>query len=186
MDYSKPIISKEIEIDTENPNLSDKYDTQQDKSFQEYKKKYTSTKEDPFDKFSVDEIIELAERAFEEFALYLNSECKSLRQLYKNYIFDGKSKGKEVELISKSALIDGIKKIGFDNISQYEVRSILAVMSKGSEISDPESVEFQDLVKVLEGHGIKDIRPQFKKHLDFNQLSAKSYRVMNKLSDYII
>jgi hypothetical protein len=132
------------------------------------------------------ELIDMAARAFEEFSDYLVSEKFTLRELYKDLLFDTKvtygKEFKEEEHVGKDALIYGIIEAGYDNINDLEKKSVIATMTKKEY--NYESVNFNELIEKLKEFDFTEPNP-IGCSSEASKLTNKSIRVINRLREFV-
>lgn len=60
----------------------------------------------------------------------IKQDVSSIRELFDDQIFEAEISGQVLELLTPQGLIDGIKRLGIDNLSDKEVQYLLRVLTK--------------------------------------------------------
>lgn len=82
-----------------------------------------------------DEVIDVAEKIFIRIAQELvqvqqQQEQPSIREIFKEYIFEAEVDGNVFELIEPMGFLDCIKELGVDDLTEKEVQYLMRVLHK--------------------------------------------------------
>ena len=87
--------------------------------------------EDDDDDVDEDEVIDVAEQIFVRIAeKIVQQERQSIREVFQNDIFVAELEGDTIELLSPMGLLDGIKNLGIDDLTEKEIAFLLRVLTK--------------------------------------------------------
>ena len=78
-----------------------------------------------------DEVIDVAEQIFVRIAeAIIKQEISSIRSVFVEGIFEAEIDGQVIELLSPMGLLEGIKALGIDDLSEKEVAYLMRVLNK--------------------------------------------------------
>ena len=78
-----------------------------------------------------DEVIDVAEQIFIRIAEQIvKQQIPSIRAVFEPHIFEAEFDGRPVELIGPMGLLDGIKELGIDDLTEKEVSYLMRVLTK--------------------------------------------------------
>ena len=101
-----------------------------------------------------DEVIDVAERIFIRIAEeIIKQDVTSIRDLFSDQLFEAEISGQILELLTPQGLVDGIKLLGIDDLTDKEVQYLLRVLTK-PELEG--AIVMQELLQIMENLGLYD------------------------------
>lgn len=94
------------------------------------RQKVPSQGEPEEDDVNEDEMIDVAERIFIRVAEEIIQQGTTVRQVFERNIFGAEIDGEQYELLTPMGLLEGIKELGVDDLSEIEENYLLKVLSK--------------------------------------------------------
>lgn len=133
-----------------------------------------------------DQMIEVAQRCFYTIAEQMAQKKLSVFSLYEDVIFKKKIDGEEVELISPLDFLNGLRKLGIDDLQTLDYTCLIKVLA----INETEKhIRVSDLVQILEDYGITErnsVEDQLIDELKFEDLDKVSMVLMLALTEYLV
>lgn len=78
-----------------------------------------------------DEVIDVAERIFVQIAnAIVDQKRRSIREVFQDNLFEAEIDGQIIELLSPMGLLEGIKALGINDLSEKEIAYLLRVLTK--------------------------------------------------------
>ena len=78
-----------------------------------------------------DEVIDVAERIFVRIAeAIIEQQRRSIREVFQQDLFEADIDGQAIELLSPMGLLEGIKALGINDLSEKEIAYLLRVLTK--------------------------------------------------------
>lgn len=97
-------------------------------------------------------MIDVAERIFVRIAEAMISQDRtSIREVFRENIFSADLEGQVIELLQPIGLIEGIKDLGIDDLTEKEIHYVLRVLTK-PELDG--AIVFDELLKIMENLGL--------------------------------
>ena len=75
-------------------------------------------------------MIDIAEKLFVKIADQIIQQKVSVRTVWNQYIFPADIDGEEYELLAPEGLVDGMRDLGLNDISEMDLQCLLKVLSK--------------------------------------------------------
>ena len=101
-----------------------------------------------------DEVIDVAERIFIRIAEeIIKQDVTSIRDLFSDQLFEAEISGQILELLTPQGLVDGIKLLGIDDLTDKEIQYLLRVLTK-PELEG--AIVMQELLQIMENLGLYD------------------------------
>ena len=98
-------------------------------------------------------MIDVAEKIFVRIADEIIKQQLNVRQVLQEHIFPAEIDGDQYELLSPEGLLDSIRELGIDDLTQKEVQYLLKVLSK-PELDG--AILMQELLQIMENFGLYD------------------------------
>lgn len=133
-----------------------------------------------------DQMIDLAQRCFYSIAGKMIEKKQNVLSLYQDAIFKKTIEQEEVELITPMDFINGLRKLGIEDLQTLDYTCLIKVLAINEE---EKLIRVNDLVQILEDYGITDkdsIEQQFIDELKFEDLDKVSLVLMLALTEYLI
>ena len=115
---------------------------------------------DEEDDVDEDEVIDVAEQIFVRIAeAILKHDLRSIRAVFQEAIFDAEIEGQVIELLSPMGLLEGIKVLGIDDLTEKEVTYLMRVLTKpelDGAIVMPEFLQIMENLGLYEEDGQRD------------------------------
>ena len=77
----------------------------------------------------------------------------SIRSVFEPHIFEAEVEGQVIELLSPMGLLDGIKELGIDDLSEKEIAFLLRVLTK-PELD--QAIVMPEFLQIMENLGLYD------------------------------
>ena len=104
-----------------------------------------------------DEVIDVAERVFFRIAEeVIKQERTSIRNLFADQIFETEVDGQPYELLTPEGLLDGIKALGINDLTEKDCRYLLRVLTK-PELDG--AIVVNELLQIMENLGFTEGDP---------------------------
>jgi len=133
-----------------------------------------------------EQMIEIAQRCFYAIAEQMAQKKMTVYSLYQDVVYKKKINGEDVELISPLDFLNGLRKLGIDDLQTLDYTCLVKVLA----INDEEKhIRVNDLVQILEDYGITEmgsIEGQLVEDLKFEDLDKVSMVLMLALTEYLI
>ena len=101
-----------------------------------------------------DEVIDVAERIFIKIAEQIIArELKTVREVFADYIVEMDFEGQIVELLEPEGLINGIKGLGINDLTQLDQKYLLRVLTK-PELEG--AIVLDELLQIMANLGLQD------------------------------
>lgn len=98
-------------------------------------------------------MIDVAEKIFIRIAEELIEKGHTVRDTFKDYIFQAEIDDEVYELLPPLGLLEGIKRLGIEDLEEVEVKYLLKVLSK-PELDD--AILLLELLQIFENFGLYD------------------------------
>lgn len=98
-------------------------------------------------------MINVAEKIFIRVAEEIIQQGASVRRVFQRSIFDAEIDKQLYELLSPEGLLEGIRDLGIDDLSDLEINYLLKVLSK-PELDG--AILMQELLQIMENFGLYD------------------------------
>ena len=109
---------------------------------------------DDEDEIDEDEVIDVAEQIFVKIAEQIvKQERRSIREVFLGQIFEAEIEGQAIELLSPMGLLDGIKELGIDDLTEKEIAYLLRVLTK-PELDG--AIVVPEFLQIMENLGLYD------------------------------
>ena len=109
------------------------------------------------DDIDEDEVIDVAERVFFRIAEeVIKQERTSIRNLFADQIFETEVDGQPYELLTPDGLLDGIKALGINDLTEKDCRYLLRVLTK-PELDG--AIVVNELLQIMENLGFTEGDP---------------------------
>ena len=110
--------------------------------------------EDDEDDIDEDEVIDVAEQIFVKIAEQIvEQKRRSIREVFLGQIFEAEIEGQVIELLSPMGLLDGIKELGIDDLTEKEIAYLLRVLTK-PELDG--AIVVPEFLQIMENLGLYD------------------------------
>ena len=106
------------------------------------------------DDIDEDEVIDVAEQIFVRIAeKIVQQERQSIREVFQGDIFVAEIEGEQIELLSPMGLLDGIKELGINDLTEKEIAFLLRVLTK-PELDG--AIVMPEFLQIMENLGLYD------------------------------
>lgn len=103
-----------------------------------------------------DEMIDVAEKIFVKIAEEIFKQKVTVRMVLQQHIFPAEIDGDQYELLAPEGLIEGIRDLGIDDLTNIEIQCLLKVLSK-PELDG--AILMQEFLQIMENFGLYDDGP---------------------------
>ena len=117
--------------------------------------------QEEMDDAEAEEVIDVAQQIFgkiydamQEINQYNSQHGKqrlTIRQVFQEQIYETEIEGQPIELLEPMGLLDGIRELGVDDLSETEIACLLQVLTK-PELN--ESILFDEFLQIMENMGL--------------------------------
>ncbi len=80
----------------------------------------------------------------------------SIREVFQQYIFEAEANGEVIELLEPMGLLDGIKDLGIEDLTEKEIQYLIRVLGKPELES---AIIVDEFLQILENIGMYDDQP---------------------------
>lgn len=104
-----------------------------------------------------DEVIDVAERIFVRIAeAIIEQERRSIREVFSEQLFSADIDGQMIELLAPMGLLEGIKALGIEDLTEKEIAYLLRVLTK-PELDG--AIVMPEFLQIMENLGLYDDDP---------------------------
>ena len=115
-----------------------------------------------------EEVIDVAEQIFLRMAQAMVEQNRSsIREVFQEYIFEAEANGEVIELLEPMGLLDGIKDLGIDDLTEKEIQYLVRVLGKPELES---AIIVDEFLQILENIGMYDDQPPMDGEMDDEEL----------------